>query len=55
MNELRYRMLARAHPAESEHLMALAQQAVDQKWETYEEMASRSGAHFHPDASLKTQ
>ncbi|QJD29267.1 pyruvate:ferredoxin (flavodoxin) oxidoreductase [Methylococcus geothermalis] len=55
MNELRYQMLARAHPAESEHLMALAQQVVDQKWETYEEMASRTGAHFHPDASLKTQ
>jgi pyruvate-ferredoxin/flavodoxin oxidoreductase len=55
MNELRYQMLARAHPAQSEHLMALAQQVVDQKWETYEEMASRSGAHFHPDAGLKTQ
>ncbi|WP_017365058.1 pyruvate:ferredoxin (flavodoxin) oxidoreductase [Methylococcus capsulatus] len=55
MNELRYKMLAHSRPAESERLMALAQQVVDQKWETYEEMASRSGAHFHPDASLKTQ
>jgi len=52
-NELRYKMLSRAHPAESEHLMELAQQVVEQKWEVYEEMASRSGAHFHPDASVK--
>jgi len=52
-NELRYKMLSRAHPAESEHLMGLAQQVVDQKWEIYEEMAGRSGSHFHPDAAVK--
>ncbi|TAN48981.1 MAG: pyruvate:ferredoxin (flavodoxin) oxidoreductase [Methylococcaceae bacterium] len=52
-NELRYKMLANAHPVESEHLMALAQQAVLQKWDVYEEMASRSGSQFHPDASFK--
>ena len=52
-NELRYKMLSRAHPAESEHLMGLAQQVVDQKWDIYEEMASRSGSHFHPDAAVK--
>ncbi|SCZ57433.1 pyruvate:ferredoxin (flavodoxin) oxidoreductase [Thiohalomonas denitrificans] len=51
-NELRYSMLARTHPAESEHLMRLAQEAVNQKWETYEEMASRSGSRFIPDASV---
>jgi pyruvate-ferredoxin/flavodoxin oxidoreductase len=53
MNELRYKMLARSHPAESEQLMAMAQQVVWQKWDVYEEMASRSGSHFHPDASVK--
>jgi pyruvate-ferredoxin/flavodoxin oxidoreductase len=53
-NELRYKMLARVHPEESEHLMALAQQVVEQKWEIYEEMASGSGSRFHPDATLKT-
>jgi pyruvate-ferredoxin/flavodoxin oxidoreductase len=53
-NELRYKMLARAHPAESEHLMALAQQVVRQKWDVYEEMASRSGSRFHPDAVIKS-
>jgi len=54
-NELRYKMLSRVHPEESEHLMALAQQVVDQKWEIYEEMASGSGSRFHPDATLKPQ
>ncbi|NJD08439.1 MAG: pyruvate:ferredoxin (flavodoxin) oxidoreductase [Methylococcaceae bacterium] len=53
-NELRYKMLSRMHPEESEHLMALAQQVVDQKWEIYEEMAAGSGSRFHPDATLKT-
>jgi pyruvate-ferredoxin/flavodoxin oxidoreductase len=52
LNELRYKMLARSHPAESEHLMTLAQKVVDQKWDTYEEMASGSGNRFHPDASV---
>jgi len=52
-NELRYKMLARSHPAESEHLMRMAQQVVDQKWEVYEEMASRGGHRFSPDASVK--
>jgi pyruvate-ferredoxin/flavodoxin oxidoreductase len=52
-NELRYTMLARTNPAESEHMLELAQQVVNQKWETYEAMASRSGSHFHPDASVE--
>ncbi len=52
-NELRYKMLSRSHPAESEELMKLAQQVVNQKWEIYEEMASGSGSRFHPDASVK--
>jgi len=55
MNELRYKMLSRAHPTESEQLMAMAQQVVNQKWEIYEEMASGSGSRFHPDASLKSK
>ena len=54
-NELRYKMLARSHPVESEHLMGLAQQVVDQKWQIYEEMASRSGSRFHPDVSVKSK
>ncbi|HLF97373.1 MAG TPA: pyruvate:ferredoxin (flavodoxin) oxidoreductase, partial [Methylococcaceae bacterium] len=53
-NELRYKMLSRTHPDECEHLMALAQQVVWQKWDVYEEMAARSGRHFHPDAAVKS-
>jgi pyruvate-ferredoxin/flavodoxin oxidoreductase len=49
-NELRYKMLARTNPVEAERLLNLAQQVVYQKWEVYEEMATRSGEHFHPDA-----
>ena len=45
--ELRYRTLANSDPAEAERLEALAQQAVDQRWRTYEEMASQ-GAHAFP-------
>jgi pyruvate/2-oxoacid:ferredoxin oxidoreductase beta subunit/dihydroorotate dehydrogenase len=48
--ELRYRALANTHPAEAERLAALAQEAVDQRWDTYEEMARRGPAHFPADA-----
>ena len=52
-NELRYRMLSRTNPEAYEHLMGLAQQVVDQKWEIYEEMASHGSHRFHPDASVE--
>ena len=42
--ELRYRSLANTDPAEAERLHGLAEQAVAQRWEVYEEMATR-GAH----------
>ena len=48
--ELRYRALGNTDPAEAERLAALAQQAVDRQWDTYEEMATRGPAHFPPDA-----
>jgi pyruvate-ferredoxin/flavodoxin oxidoreductase len=48
--ELRYRTLGNTDPAEAERLAALAQQAVDQRWDTYEEMATRGSAHFPADA-----
>ena len=48
--ELRYRMLRDSDPDEAERLLALAQEAVDQRWATYEEMASRSAARFATDA-----
>ncbi len=48
--ELRYRALANAHPAEAERLGLLAQEAVDQRWDTYEEMATRGAHRFPADA-----
>jgi pyruvate-ferredoxin/flavodoxin oxidoreductase len=48
--ELRYRALANTDPAEAERLGLLAQQAVEQRWATYEEMASRVSATFPADA-----
>ena len=48
--ELRFRALASAEPAEAERLQALAQQAADLRWQTYEEMATRNASSFPADA-----
>jgi pyruvate-ferredoxin/flavodoxin oxidoreductase len=48
--ELRYRSLSNTNPAEAERLGALAQEAVDQRWNTYEEMATRGAQQFPADA-----
>jgi pyruvate-ferredoxin/flavodoxin oxidoreductase len=45
--ELRYRTLVNTNPAEAERLLALAEQAVQQRWAVYEEMATR-GAESYP-------
>jgi len=48
--ELRYRVLTNTNPAEAERLLGLAQQAVDQRWRLYEEMAGRGAPRFPADA-----
>jgi pyruvate-ferredoxin/flavodoxin oxidoreductase len=48
--ELRYRTLANTNPAEAERLHELAEQAVAQRWDVYEEMATRGARHFAADA-----
>ncbi len=48
--ELRYRTLTNTDPAEAERLQGLAEQAVDQRWDVYEEMATRGAQHFAADA-----
>jgi pyruvate-ferredoxin/flavodoxin oxidoreductase len=48
--ELRYRSLANSDPAEAERLHGLAEQAVVQRWDVYEEMATRGAQHFAADA-----
>ncbi len=48
--ELRYSVLARSDPAEAERLAQVAQEAVDRRWATYEEMATRPAGSYAPDA-----
>ena len=47
--ELRYRALANSDPVEADRLLGLAEQAIEQRWNVYEEMASRGPEHFHAD------
>ena len=49
--ELRYRILAQADPAQAERLAGLAQQEVRQRWATYEEMATRGAERFPEGAT----
>jgi pyruvate-ferredoxin/flavodoxin oxidoreductase len=39
-NETRYRMLAQSDPEAAEHLLTLAQEAVNERWHKYEQLAS---------------
>jgi pyruvate-ferredoxin/flavodoxin oxidoreductase len=48
--ELRFRVLQNNDPAEAERLHELAKLAVAQRWDVYEEMATRGAEHFTPDA-----
>jgi pyruvate-ferredoxin/flavodoxin oxidoreductase len=48
--ELRFRILQNSDPAEAERLHRLAELAVAQRWEVYEEMATRGPQHFTADA-----
>jgi pyruvate-ferredoxin/flavodoxin oxidoreductase len=47
--ELRFASLANADPDEADRLLALAQESIDQRWETYENMAARGPQHFPSD------
>lgn len=47
-NELRYRVLKQTQPQDAESLMKLAQEIVDLRWKTYEDMASLSAENFQP-------
>ena len=48
--ELRYSVLGRSDPVEAARLARLAQEAVDRRWATYEEMATRPARRYAPDA-----
>ncbi len=47
-NELRYKVLTQTNPAEAARLMELAQEIVDLRWKTYEDMAGFGAAKFQP-------
>jgi pyruvate-ferredoxin/flavodoxin oxidoreductase len=47
-NEMRYKSLTRTNPTEAERLMQLAQEIVDLRWKTYEDMAMTEAAGFAP-------
>ncbi len=49
-NEGRYKVLTRSNPEEAEHLMQVAQELVDLRWQTYEYMAGQEPSQFQPVA-----
>lgn len=49
-NELRYKILTLTNPDEADKLLNLAQDLVDLRWKTYEEMAGHGAAEFTPVA-----
>ena len=49
-NELRYSILHRTNPKEAEYLQSLAQELIDLRWNTYEDMAGWSVKDFQPIA-----
>ncbi len=48
--ELRYRTLTNTEPAEADRLLVLAEEAVRQRWELYEEMGTQGARRFAADA-----
>lgn len=47
-NENRYQSLARTRPEDAARLMEMAQQAITEKYRSYEDMAGWHAARFHP-------
>ena len=47
-NELRYKVLTQTNPPEAARLMELAQEIVDLRWKTYEDMAGFGAGKFQP-------
>ena len=47
-NELRYKVLTQTNPVEAERLMVHAQNLVNLKWKTYEELATKKASDFVP-------
>jgi pyruvate-ferredoxin/flavodoxin oxidoreductase len=50
-NEMRYRLLAQTRPDDAANLVRAAQQAIDEKYRLYEDMAGWAPSRFHPAAA----
>jgi pyruvate-ferredoxin/flavodoxin oxidoreductase len=48
LNELRYTALKAANPVEADHLLKIAQEQVNLRWKTYEDMAGWKASAFAP-------
>lgn len=46
--EMRYRVLLNSNPVEAEELMKLAQEMVNLRWKSYEELATKKASDFVP-------
>ena len=51
--EARYKMLTKSNPEEAKRLITLAQQDVDKRWATYEEMAKETDGSAQKGPSVK--
>ena len=49
-NELRYKVLTMTNPEAADELMKRAQELVNLKWKTYEELATKKASDFVPVA-----
>jgi pyruvate-ferredoxin/flavodoxin oxidoreductase len=49
-NELRYKTLVTNHPEEAHRLAAVAQELINLRWNTYEELAGQEAGQFAPMA-----
>ena len=47
-NELRYSLLARTNPKEAERLLDAAQELINLRWKTYEDMSGWAAKEFNP-------
>jgi pyruvate-ferredoxin/flavodoxin oxidoreductase len=47
-NEVRFKALAQTHPDEAKRMLERAQQGVLERYQVYEDLASRDGSRFHP-------
>jgi len=45
-NENRYKVLVKSDPEEAERMMQMAQETVNRRWHTYEQMSQQEPAQF---------